>query len=106
MTPLGAANAYASVAQQIGQAAKPQSALDATGGAGPTDFARMVTDALNDVTAQAQRTDQVNVAAVTGEADLVDVVTAVSETELTMDTLVGLRDRVIGAYEQIMRMPI
>ena len=88
------------------QAAKPQTALDATGGGDPTDFARMVADAVNDVASQARQTDQVGAAAVAGEADLVDVVTAISETELTMDTLVGLRDRVIGAYEQIMRMPI
>ncbi|WP_374625929.1 flagellar hook-basal body complex protein FliE, partial [Devosia sp.] len=36
----------------------------------------------------------------------VDVVTALSQTELAMDTMVAVRDRVISAYEEIMRMPI
>jgi len=34
------------------------------------------------------------------------VVTALSQTELAMDTMVAVRDRVISAYEEIMRMPI
>ena len=37
---------------------------------------------------------------------LVDVVTAVSETEVAGGTLVAVRDRVISAYEDIMKMPI
>ena len=36
----------------------------------------------------------------------VDVVTAVSETEVAVQTLVSVRDKVISAYEEIMRMPI
>ena len=31
---------------------------------------------------------------------------AVAETELALETLVSVRDRVIQAYEEIMRMPI
>ena len=37
---------------------------------------------------------------------MVDVVTAVAESETAMETLVAVRDRVISAYEEIMRMPI
>ena len=43
---------------------------------------------------------------VNGKGDMVDVVTALSQTELAMDTMVAVRDRVISAYEEIMRMPI
>ena len=39
-------------------------------------------------------------------ADVVDVVTAVAESEAALNTLVAVRDRVIQAYEEIMRMPI
>ena len=35
-----------------------------------------------------------------------DVVTAVAETEVAIETLVSVRDRMITAYEEIMRMPI
>ena len=41
-----------------------------------------------------------------GKANLVDVVTAVAETEVTVNALVSVRDKVIQAYEEIMRMPI
>ena len=43
---------------------------------------------------------------VNGRGDMIDVVTAISQTELAMDTMVAVRDRVISAYEEIMRMPI
>jgi flagellar hook-basal body complex protein FliE len=36
----------------------------------------------------------------------VDVVTAVAESETALQTLVSVRDRVISAYEEIMRMQI
>ena len=41
-----------------------------------------------------------------GKANIVDVVTAVAETEVAIETLVSVRDKVISAYEEIMRMPI
>jgi flagellar hook-basal body complex protein FliE len=44
--------------------------------------------------------------AVTGEANLTDVVQAVTSAELTLQTVVAVRDRLVGAYQEIMRMPI
>ena len=44
--------------------------------------------------------------AVTGEADLTDVVLAVNAAELALDTVVAIRDRLVSAYQDIMRMPI
>ena len=44
--------------------------------------------------------------AAAGKANIVDVVTAVSETEVAIDAVVAVRDKVIAAYEEIMRMPI
>ena len=43
---------------------------------------------------------------VAGKANIVDVVTAVAETEVAVEALVSVRDKVIQAYEEIMRMPI
>lgn len=43
---------------------------------------------------------------VNGSTDIVDVVTAIAETEVALETVVAVRDRVISAYEEIMRMPI
>jgi len=44
--------------------------------------------------------------AVTGEANLTDVVQAVTSAELTLQTVVSVRDKMISAYQDIMRMPI
>ena len=41
-----------------------------------------------------------------GKADIVDVVSAVNSAELTLDTVVAVRDKVIAAYQSIMQMPI
>ena len=43
---------------------------------------------------------------VANKADLTDVVTAVGNAELTLETVVAVRDRVIAAYQDIIRMPI
>jgi len=50
--------------------------------------------------------DQASLDLVNGNANIVDVVTAISETEIAIETMVTIRDRVIKAYEEIMRMPI
>ena len=44
--------------------------------------------------------------AVAGQANLQDVVEAVNAAELTLQTVVAVRDRMISAYQDIIRMPI
>ena len=44
--------------------------------------------------------------AVDDRADLTEVITAVAEAELTLQTAVAIRDKVIEAYQEIIRMPI
>ena len=46
------------------------------------------------------------ITAATGKANVVDVVTAVAESETALQTMVAVRDRMISAYEEIMRMQI
>jgi flagellar hook-basal body complex protein FliE len=46
------------------------------------------------------------VQAVAGTADLTQVVMAVSKAEMTLETVVTLRDKVVQAYQDILRMPI
>ena len=42
----------------------------------------------------------------TGKSNMVDVVTAVAETQVAVDAVVAVRDKVIAAYDEIMKMPI
>jgi flagellar hook-basal body complex protein FliE len=76
------------------------------GAGGGGNFAEMVNDAVGSVSELGAVADTRTEAMVQGKADLVDVVTAVAESELALETLVSVRDRVISAYEEIMRMPI
>jgi flagellar hook-basal body complex protein FliE len=41
-----------------------------------------------------------------GKADLVDVVTSVASAETSLETVMSIRDQVISAYQEILRMPI
>jgi len=102
-----AAGAYASM-QGMGTSAllkKPASVGGSTG-AGLPDFSSLVSKALESTAQSARQADiqAGNVAA--GRSDVVDVVTAVAESEAAIETLVAVRDRVIAAYEEIMRMPV
>ena len=43
---------------------------------------------------------------IAGQADITEVVQAVTDSELTLQTIISLRDRMVSAYQEIMRMPI
>ena len=103
-TPSFAAGAYASI-QGMGAGnllRKPQTA-SASGG---PDFASMIGKALEATADAGRRSDAQAASVAAGRADVVDVVTAVAESEAAIETLVAVRDRVIAAYEEIMRMPV
>ena len=87
------------VRQQQGSGMEPR---DAAGGG----FADVLRGAINDGVGDLNRAEQVSHAAAAGKADVNEVITAVSEAELTLQTVVALRDRVIQAYQEILRMPI
>jgi flagellar hook-basal body complex protein FliE len=50
--------------------------------------------------------EKVSAQAITGNATLTDVVEAVTDAEMTLQTVVAVRDRMLSAYQEIMRMPI
>lgn len=101
-TPIAAANAYAALARLVPAAATPGDAPASEGGG----FGALLQGALDKFVAQGREVDAKSVQLAAGKADLVDVVTAVAESEVAVGTLVSVRDKVISAYEEIMRMPI
>jgi flagellar hook-basal body complex protein FliE len=98
-TPISAAGAYANIAKLV-------STPGAGTGGGEGSFASVLKDAMTSIEAMGQKSDSQSRAVATGKANMVDVVTAVSETEVAIDAVVAVRDRVIAAYEDIMKMPI
>jgi flagellar hook-basal body complex protein FliE len=103
-TPSAAAGAYASLARL----ADPSAALGKVAGeaaAGPS-FGSLLKNAIGSVVEAGRKSDAQTQALATGKSNIVDVVTAVSESEIAVEALVAVRDKVIAAYEEIMRMPI
>ncbi|MCT8972620.1 flagellar hook-basal body complex protein FliE [Microbaculum marinisediminis] len=101
MTPAAAIKAYAAAAD-----AAMTKAPGTEKTAGMPDFGEMLGTAMTNVVEQGRAAEQTSVAALTGGTDPVNVVTAVAETELALETMVSIRDKVIAAYEEILRMPI
>ena len=66
----------------------------------------MLKEAIGSVNELGQKSDTQTRAMVNGKFNMVDVVTAVSETEVAIDAVVAVRDKIIAAYEDIMKMPI
>ena len=106
-TPGIAAGAYASIARVTdATAGQKQSAAQKLVADGNADFGSMVNKAVSNVVETGREAESSAIDLLQGKANMVDVVTAVAETEVAMETLVSVRDRVISAYEEIMRMPI
>lgn len=98
-----ALNAYSAAAGL----ANPATAGKAAAGSNQeTGFGTMVKNALDTITESQQASEQTTMKAVQGQADLTDVVTAVSNAEVTLQTAVAVRDKVVEAYQNVMRMPI
>ena len=70
------------------------------------DFGNMVSSAIADTSGALANAEQMPAAAAAGEAELLDVVTAVSAAEISLETVVAVRDEVVRAYQEILRMPI
>ena len=97
---LAALRAYAA-AQGTAPAAGTQQAEAIAPG-----FDDMVADAVSSVQNTVATAEQLTAQAATGNAELVDVVTAVAAAEVQLETVVAVRDQVIRAYQDILRMPI
>jgi len=109
ISPVSVTNAYQAASriaggaqQQTSAAASATSAAAANAG----DFGALLQNAL-DGAAQTMKAGEIAAAqGAAGQADIVKVVNAVNAAELTLDTVVAVRDKVIGAYQDILKMPI
>ena len=102
INPANAAAAYKSAARAVlpgGPAAPAQG--------GGQSFGSLVEAAAKDAVSSTKGAEQLSTKAAAGaNVELTDVVTAVSNAEVTLQTVVAVRDKVISAYQDIMRMPI
>lgn len=103
ITPFAAAKAYSALQ---GQAAGGISDTLGAGGKGGMDFGDMVKSAMTDAVQSSKAAEGQIAKQVAGKADLIDVVTSISSAEASLETVMAVRDQVISAYQEIMRMPI
>ncbi|HEU0069874.1 MAG TPA: flagellar hook-basal body complex protein FliE [Alphaproteobacteria bacterium] len=95
-----ALNAYKSAA---GAAAKPGMEPRPQGG---KSFGDLLGEVAQQAKASGVEAEKLSIAGVAGKADVNQVVTAVTNAEVTLQTVVAIRDKVISAYQDILRMPV
>jgi len=103
MTALAAAKAYATAQKAAGVDPTAMGSEAVASGGG---FGDILKSAMSDVMSSTKAAETQIAAQVQGKAQLIDVVTAVSSAEQSLSTVMAIRDQVIGAYQEIMRMPI
>ena len=69
-------------------------------------FGAALRQAMDGAVELSHRADAASAQALGGQGNVTDVVLAVSKAELSLQTTVALRDRMVSAYQDIMRMPI
>lgn len=98
-----AVNAYRQAAGTVtsGKPAAPIGGEDDKG-----SFASMVTNSLKQAVQSGREAETLSMKQIAGEADLKDVIAAVANAEQTLETVVAVRDKVLSAYQDILKMPI
>ncbi|CAL4866843.1 Flagellar hook-basal body complex protein FliE [Asticcacaulis sp. MM231] len=103
MDPLMAARAYGAAVKQAQNLTKGQEDGQAVGA---PDFGKMLQGALQQTVKSTEGAENMMVQQSQGKAELIDAVTAISSAETSLQTVIAVRDQVISAYQEIMRMPI
>jgi flagellar hook-basal body complex protein FliE len=103
-----AASAYAALSRMGADTASIGNIANGLGSSpssGP-NFSALLKTVIDNVSQAATRSDAQAQTVADGKANMVDVVTAVAETETAVQTMVSVRDKVIAAYEDILKMQI
>jgi flagellar hook-basal body complex protein FliE len=88
----------------LGTFGKTASAQTANGGG---NFAELLQGLIKQTTQATGKAEGLTLAAAQGQnVPLHEVVQAITEAQLTLQTLTSVRDRAVEAYQEIIRMPI
>lgn len=102
MNPLLVAKAYGAVQKQVSGLNDEAQRTNDVGAA----FSKVLNGAMEQTMRTTQNAEAQMVAHSQGKADLIDAVTAVSTAEASLESVIAIRDQVISAYQEILRMPI
>ena len=101
--PAAAAAAYRAAAQM---ATPATSAAIAPANIPGGNFSDFLSGAIKDSISTIRQGESAATQQVQGKTNLVDVVQSMNSAEITLDTVVAVRDKVVAAYQSIMNMPI
>ena len=101
VAPVIAAKAYAAI-----QGASGVELAGAAGQVSGPSFGQLVNQAIGQAVNDSRVAEAQMTAQVQGKANLVDVVTAISSAQTSLDTMISVRDQMIQSYQQIMNMAI
>jgi flagellar hook-basal body complex protein FliE len=94
VTPSAAADAYGRIDR------------GETGESVAGDFGATLQRAIQGAVDSGHAADAQAVQVISGGGNLTDVITALAQAQLTLQTATTIRDRVVQAYQDIMKMPI
>lgn len=101
--PIAGASAYADAAKMLsGGVSAPGAAVKGSGGG----FGDLLKQAIDGAVDTEKQGETMSLKAATGKADINAVVTAVTNAEMTLQTVVAVRDKIVAAYQQIMQMQV
>jgi flagellar hook-basal body complex protein FliE len=106
ITALAAAKAYGAAQQAAGVASQSSAVQAGSEGGMGGGFADMLKNVMHDAVSTTKNAETQMANQIQGKADLVDVVTAISSAQTSLQTVLAVRDQVISAYQEIMRMQI
>jgi len=95
--------AIAGYAQASGPGARPPATPE---GQGSQDFASFFRSIAQQTLGTLEAGERASIQGLEGRLDAQSVVEAVAAAELTLQTVTAVRDRVIEAYQELIRMPI
>lgn len=98
-------NVDATLAMQMYDKAKRGTGASEPGEGGPS-FTQALSEAAQALRGTLQAGEQASMNAATGKGDTQSMVEALSATELALQTAVTVRDKVVEAYQEILRMPV
>lgn len=103
---LDAAAAYGRSLKTLAPSMGESAAATAGNGEAGGSFGSMIETMVGDAAGSLRKAETESARQVAGKGDMIDVVTAIGAAETALDTVVAVRDRVVSAYSEIMRMQI
>jgi flagellar hook-basal body complex protein FliE len=99
-------NASAAYLNALKQVTKPAPGLEPQGPASGPSFGDVLKQSVQSAIDTQHKSEKVSAASLVGKADMTEVLQATTNAEMALNTVLAVRDRVVQAYEQIMRTPI